>query len=305
MAHRPDRRRFAAAAGALGFGGAAVWSGALAQDGDGRARLQRPARPVRRRRRPASTRRRSATCTRTASSRHIFEAPARLRPAGACRCGCVPLHGRGDARGIGRLHDLDGAAAAAASASPTTRRSRAGRASWSLPTTSTRSSASTIRPPRARTTARSTKTASSASTPCASARCATSKPFDYRAEVEGLRALDRYTIQFKLATAAAALRDDAVRVVCRRASRAKWSRLRRRHHGAPGRHRAVPPQVVAAQLAHRARAQPELPRRPLRQRARRRRRRRAGLGEAAATASACRSTTASRSPSSRRTSRAG
>ena len=48
------------------------------------------------------------------------------------------------------------------------------------------------------------------------------------------------------------------------------------HRRAPGRHRAVPAGAVAAQLADRARAQPELPRGALRRRARRRRRRRPG-----------------------------
>ena len=42
-----------------------------------------------------------------------------------------------------------------------------------------------------------------------------------------------------------------------------------RDHGAPGRHRAVPARRVAAQLAHRARAQPELPRAALRRASRR------------------------------------
>ena len=72
-----------------------------------------------------------ATSTRPRHRAHLRGA-ARLRPAGACRSGCVPLHRRGDARGVSAdFTDLDGAPAAAASSSPTTRRSRASRASWS------------------------------------------------------------------------------------------------------------------------------------------------------------------------------
>ena len=62
------------------------------------------------------------------------------------------------------------------------------------------------------------RTGSSASTHCARTR-STGKPFDYDREVEGLRALDRYTLQFKLAAPsprfADHLADDMVGAVAR------------------------------------------------------------------------------------------
>ena len=64
------------------------------------------------------------------------------------------------------------------------------------------------------------------------------------------------------------------RPVARRRGGARGGRvLRRQDHGAPGRHRPVPARRVAAQLADRARAQPDLPRGVLRRGAARRRRR--------------------------------
>ena len=118
---------------------------------------------------------------------------------------------RGDARGLGRLHGLDGAPAARHPASPTTRRSRAGRASSSPPTTCTPSSASTTRPARARPTARSHEDGILGLEELRARALRDKKPFDYDSVVEGLRALDRYTLQFTLGQAAPALRDDARR----------------------------------------------------------------------------------------------
>ena len=63
--------------------------------------------------------------------------------------------------------------------------------------------------------------------------------------------------------------------------------------------------AVAAQLVHRARAQPRLPRGALRRRARRRRRRGPGAARALQGPARCRWSTGSRSRSSRRSSRAG
>ena len=64
----------------------------------------------------------------------------------------------------------------------------------------------------------------SAWTSCARRRSRDKKPFDYDTPVEGLRALDRYTIQFKLGRAEPALRRRAERPGARPArSRARWS----------------------------------------------------------------------------------
>ncbi len=100
---------------------------------------------------------------------------------------------------------------------------------------------------------------------------------------------------------AAADRQLGVRRGGARGGRALW----RQDHGAPGRHRPVPACRVAAQLAHRARAQPRLPRGALR-RARRRPTMRARRRLPRAwPGGACRCSTGSRSRSSRRRSRAG
>ena len=87
------------------------------------------------------------------------------------------------------------------------------------------------------------------------------KPLPHEQDVEGLRALDRYTFQVRLAEPLAALppgRDDRRRQF--RRWRARWSRPtardRRSTRWAPGRSA----RRMAAQFAHRARAQPRLPR---------------------------------------------
>ena len=77
------------------------------------------------------------------------------------------------------------------------------------------------------------------------------------------------------------------------------------HRRASGGHRPVPAGAMAAQLAHRAGAQPGLPRAALRRAPGRRRRQRGRRSPRAARAGACRWSTASRSRSSRSRSRAG
>ena len=80
--------------------------------------------------------------------------------------------------------------------------------------------------------------------------------------------------------AAAIRRDDGGRRPLRR-GRARGDRvLRCRGRVAPGRHRPIQARPVAAQLAHRLRAQSRFPRDALRRRARRRRRRRPGAARA-------------------------
>ena len=93
----------------------------------------------------------------------------------------------------------------------------------------------------------------------------------------------------------------SVRRGCARGGRV----LRRRGRGASGRHGPVQARPVAAQLAHRLRAQPRLPRDALRRRAGRRTMPRARRCSPASRGAACRWSTASRSRSSRRSSRAG
>ena len=131
------------------------------------------------------------------------------------------------------------------------------------------------------------------------------RPFDYRSEVEGLRALDRYTLQFKLAKARprfattlasitfAALAHEVVDAYggdimahpvgtgpYRLKSWRRSSRIVLERRSRP-----------FATCATRASRRPATPRRK--------------PGRSASTAVACRSTRASRSPSSTRTSRAG
>ena len=98
---------------------------------------------------------------------------------------------------------------------------------------------------------------------CASEALDDKQPFDYDREVEGLRALDRYTLRSaRSAEPSAALRtSDLTDAGADRRAGARGGRvLRRQDHGAPGGHRAFRLARLAAQLAHRARAQPELPR---------------------------------------------
>ena len=126
-------------------------------------------------------------------------------------------------------------------------------------------------------------------------------------EIEGMRALDRYT--HPLHARASRGRASSRRwpsATCSARWRARWSSSTATeidaHPVGTGPFRL---DAVAAQLAHRARAQPRLPRDALRRRAGRRRRRGPGAAARASRAAACRWSTASRSRSSRRSSRAG
>ncbi len=92
--------------------------------------------------------------------------------------------------------------------------------------------------PRARPTPASTKKASSASTSCAQEAIRDKKPFDYDREIEGVRALDRYTLQFRLAEAATALslhdrRQQSLASMRARGRRVLW-RCHRRASGGHG-----------------------------------------------------------------------
>ena len=66
-------------------------------------------------------------------------------------------------------------------------------------------------------------------------------------EIEGLRALDRYTFQVRIGKSDPALHLQLHRPVDSRRDRARSSRvLRQGHHGAPGRHRAISPRRMEA-----------------------------------------------------------
>ena len=132
---------------------------------------------------------------RAATTYDYLARPVRLRPNTAAA----------HAGGVGATSRPSRSASGPASTSPTTRRSRASSASWSPRTTSTRSSATSTRAGRARPVpARERQDPRPGGAARGGARRA-SKPFDYDREVEGLRALDRYTMQFKLGRAAPAL----------------------------------------------------------------------------------------------------
>ena len=140
---------------------------------------------------------------------------------------------------------------------------------------------------------------------CATRRSKDKKPFDYDRPIDGLRALDRYTLQYHARQAAAALgrtrwpTPDLLGGAGARGGRA----LRRRHRRAPGGHRAVPAEELAAQLAHRARTQPGLPRGAATTPSRPPTTPRARPCWRASRAGACRWSTRSRSASSRSSSR--
>ena len=190
-----DRRRFAV--GSAGLIAAAGAAAAPRQQRRG-ARRQRAARPVRVRR----DRLRSGPGERpllVPCHRPHLRGAARLRPAGdAGAAGAAD--GRSAARGLGRLH-----------ASGRVRLQRGIRfaddAGLQRPAARARRRRlrlfvqAHLRPgaeePGA--TARSTRTASSASRSSRARALRDKKPFDYDSVVEGVRALDRYTIQFKLA----------------------------------------------------------------------------------------------------------
>ena len=89
------------------------------------------------------------------------------------------------------------------------------------------------------------------------------KPFDYDAPIEGMRALDRYTVQFKLSSRGRASPSCSQHRTVRRAGARGRRVLWRADRRAPGGHRAVPAEAVAAQFADRAGEEPRLPRRAL------------------------------------------
>ena len=136
---------------------------------------------------------------------------------------------------------------------------------------------------------RSTTTGSSASTKLRQAALRDKKPFDYDAPVEGLRALDRYTLQFKLAEPNPRFTDelsDPARTgaVAREVVEFYGDKIMEHPVGTG----AVPARRVAAQLADRVREEPELPRRLLRRGGAGRRPARPGGGQAARRHASCR-----------------
>ena len=162
--------------------------------------------------RPASTRRRSATCTRARVTAHIFEALLRLRPLARAGASCVPLTADGDAARSRPTSASGRCSCSPASASPTTRRSRASRASSSPQDyvyAFKRIYDPAIKSPALRRSLDEEGILGLSEMRARALR--DKKPFDYDSVAEGLRALDRYTLQFKLRQAAAALRDDAGR----------------------------------------------------------------------------------------------
>ncbi len=87
------------------------------------------------------------------------------------------------------------------------------------------------------------------------------KPFDYDTPVDGLRALDRYTLPDPPGRTRSALSVQPDRRFVHRRAGARGGRgLWRQDRRAPGGHRAFPAGRVEAQLAHRAGEEPELPR---------------------------------------------
>ena len=128
--------------------------------------------------------------------------------------------------------------------------------------------------------------------------------FDYDRPIEGLQALDRYTIRIRLANSDYSF-PYVLAMPCHGRARPRSGRALRRGHRAPPRgHRPLPRRRVGAGLAPGARGQPRLPRgdtstaTPVPTR-------RAAPSTPASRASACRSWVASRSTSSTRRSRAG
>ncbi len=108
-------------------------------------------------------------------------------------------------------------------------------------------------------------------------------PFDYEREIPGLRAIDRYTLQCRLENPRPRMHEDmadagSYGAVAREVVQMYGEQIAA-HPVGTGPLRA---QVLAAQLAHRPRTQPGVPRALLRRRGRTRRRRRRGPGAAGA-----------------------
>ncbi len=194
MASGIDRRRFA-----LGSAGLIASANALAAADNSDAPLEANVlRVLFEPPRPDSTRRRSATSTRIGSHSHIFEALLRLRPAGGSRAPAA-ADGRGDAGGFGRLHASGRCACSAGillrrrpGVQGQAARARRGRLRVRVqahlrpgiksPAYSTLAEEGILGLEEIRARALRDK-----------------KPFDYDSVAEGLRALDRYTLRFKLA----------------------------------------------------------------------------------------------------------
>ena len=240
----------------------------------GRRRSEGAALRVSRSPRPASTRRRSPTSTRApsppTSSRRRYE----LRLPGAAGASC----GRNTAAAMpevsDRLHAPARSASSPASTSPTTRRSRAEPReltaadyvySHQAPLRPALEEPATLFLLRGRQASLGLTRAAQAGARRQASPSTTTR------EVEGLRALDRYTLQFRLARAAPALHLHAAPTARSSARwRARWSSTTAtasmEHPVGTGPFRLA---RVEAQLAHRARAQPELPRAALRRASRR------------------------------------
>ena len=87
------------------------------------------------------------------------------------------------------------------------------------------------------------------------------QPFNYDTQVEGLRALDRYTVQFRVGEPQPRLLQTLAGGRPLRSGGARSRRSVRRHDfGAPGRHRPVPTCRVAPLVAHRAGTESDLSR---------------------------------------------
>ena len=204
---------------------------------------------------------RSSTSTRASSRAHIFEALLRLRPPGAADADPA-ADDAGDARDRPTTSGPGPSASAPASSSPTTRRSRAG--ARELVAADYVYALKRFFDPATKSPAWGSveEMAFIGLEALREEALKNRKPFDYDREVEGLRALDRYTLQFRLDESAAALaRGHWPTPASTAPSLARWSRrYGEQHRRASGRHRPVPAQVLAAQLAHRPRAQPGLSR---------------------------------------------
>ena len=238
--------------------------------------------------RPASTRSRSATCTRarsrrTSSRRCTATTTWRGRPRSS-RC-----TRRRHARGVGRLPHLDHTHPARhllrRRPGLQGQEARDGGAGLS----STPSSASPTRPTRAQLWSWVETFGLVGLTELRKEALEAKKPFDYD-RTDRRRACARPPhdpVQARASRGRASVVPSPARPA-RRAGPRGGRVLRRQDRRASGRHRAVPPQAVATQLADRAREKPRLPRRALRRRARRRRRRGPGAAGRASRAAGCR-----------------
>ena len=226
----------------------------------------------------------------------IFDAPLELRLHGAAGR-LRPQHRRGDARGLGRLPQLHVPHQAR---HPLRRRpglqgqeARADRRRLRLFDQAPLRPALEERQPLPARERQDPRPVAS----CASRRSTTRQPFDYDTRGRGpARAGPLHASQMRLAEPSPRfLYNFADGSLHRRAGARGGRVLRRQDRRAPGGHRAVPAGAVEAQLAHRAREQPELPRGAVRRAAAGRRRAAAGHRARSSRAGACRSSTRCRS----------